>query len=571
MARGPSSATFTTEFGHELEIERIAWLRRRFLWYLGFGLAFGIPALVLQFGFSMQRESLGDVGWIVNGLIQLVSFAVHAGLLVYVWRTTRLRWPINTLAYAMIVGLGSLAILTMPVMMSSAVDHAKQQVTKSGRQTSIAVPVLPGGKVQFGSDESDKEEPEATPPKDGAPPEPGAAPAPSPSDEASASDEAARKRRQLEKMNKILDDPRTGRSMRMAMTTFGSLWAILVSHFMACVFLPWTSREALRPAIPLLALNTLMTIGYSGWTIVDGGWSWPIVLIALGVVASSFLVPLPGLGVCWWRHGRFRKRKTYDILRGRYSELKHELTYAQQIHEGLFPDPIRAGPVRFEYVYEPMRQIGGDYLHAFAAPDGRHSFVVMDVTGHGIPAALTVNRLHGELTRIFAEDPDIAPGEVLTLLNRYVHLTLATHSVYVTAICFRVCAVRGTLEYASGGHPPAFVRDVRGKLEQLDSTTFVLGACAGNDFQHEQKSVSFGPGDVLIAYTDGATEARDQHGRYYGIAGIQRILATGSPLLDHDDGSGGWPGAIRQQVEKHRYGPTADDILVIEIRRPIER
>src|SRR5690606_28540475 len=96
-------------------------------------------------------------------------------------------------------------------------------------------------------------------------------------------------------------------------------------------------------------------------------------------------------------------------LATRYGEFRRELTDARRIHESLFPKPKCEGDVHFLYLYEPMRQIGGDYLFVSCAPtdDGRRemlSFVVIDVTGHGIPAALTVNRLHGELSRLFAED-----------------------------------------------------------------------------------------------------------------------------------------------------------------------
>src|SRR5207253_7984992 len=139
-------------------------------------------------------------------------------------------------------------------------------------------------------------------------------------------------------------------------------------------------------------------------------------------------------------------------------------------HEALFPAPIAHGPLRFEYRYQPMLQIGGDYLYSRFSPSTggaapAFNLLLMDVTGHGIAAALTVNRLYGEVERLFAEDPHAGPGEVLSALNRYVHLTLATHSVYVTALCLRIDQHSGTLEYASGGHPPAFLCAVNGTID----------------------------------------------------------------------------------------------------------
>ncbi|QYU70733.1 serine/threonine-protein phosphatase [Leptolyngbya sp. 15MV] len=172
--------------------------------------------------------------------------------------------------------------------------------------------------------------------------------------------------------------------------------------------------------------------------------------------------------------------------------------------------------------------------------------------------------MHGELARIFAEQPSIRPGELLTLLNRYVFLTMSSHSVYATAICFRLDHREGRLEYASGGHPPAFIRTADGRLEQLDSTSFVLGAVPPDDFHAEPRTLRFAIGDALIAYTDGLTEARDQHGRMFGVDGLRRALIN--PTLDAE---GSMLPGINRAVAGHRFGPTEDDILIIEIRCPV--
>ena len=337
---------------------------------------------------------------------------------------------------------------------------------------------------------------------------------------------------------------------------------VFVSHLFACMFLPWTPRESFRPLWPLLGLTAVLELMSGDGTVQK-----------VAIIALSPMIGVPGALICWYRHSRFRERFTIRTLRG----MKRELVDARRLHEDLFPQPIYEGPVRLRYRYEPMRQIGGDYLYASRGPsagggagDGwALNMVVLDVTGHGIAAALTVNRLHGELDRLLAEQPDIRPGEVLRLLNRYVHLTLATHSVYVTALCVRADPDAGTLEYASGGHPPAFLRAVDGSIEQLDSTGFVLGACAAADYDPAPRVLDFGPGDALIAYTDGATEARDARGRMLGIAGIQRAILAGAGAAAGRHGED-WTAAILDAVDAHRHGPPADDTLIIEVSRPVE-
>lgn len=339
----------------------------------------------------------------------------------------------------------------------------------------------------------------------------------------------------------------------------GGVAAIFGAHIFACLFLPWTPRESFRPLIPLLVFNAMVSLWYA-----PSAWQ------TYAMIAGSPLIGAPGALVCWWRYSRFHDKFNAHILRRRYQELKRDLVNARQIHEALFPPAITEGPVRLAYRYEPMRQIGGDYLFACRSetPEGGPvlNVVLIDVTGHGIPAALTVNRLHGELERIFAENPDSGPGEVLALLNRYVHLTLARHSVYATALCVRVDPLRDELEYASAGHPPGFVRGIDGTVERLDSTTFVLGVTTGQDFEAGPRTVHFGPGDSLIAYTDGAIESRDRAGRTFGLDGLQRLIASERPRKVAD---GAWVDALHRASDSHRYGGNADDTLVVEVWRPL--
>ena len=258
-----------------------------------------------------------------------------------------------------------------------------------------------------------------------------------------------------------------------------------------------------------------------------------------------------------------------QMLQARYGQMRQELVDARRIHEALFPEPVREGPVRLDYRYEPMRQIGGDYLYARFAPGpagadgppGAFNVLLLDVTGHGIAAALTVNRLYGEVERLFAERPSAGPGEVLSALNHYVHLTLANHSIYATALCLKVDHERGVLEFASGGHPPAYICTSDGKIESLDSTALVLGACAGRDFEPCVQTRRFERGDMLLAYTDGAIEARAESGKMLGVNGFLRVLS--SCVRMHSQG--GLAGAMLAAVESHRFGPPEDDTLVVEV------
>lgn len=521
MSRLRPSATFTTEFGHEFEAERERILRRRFLWYAGVNTAVGVLSLVSGM-IGLFRLPVGAaVGAVAISLLSsLFLTSIYVGSFLHVRKSPRPRIPLMRLTYWIIVVTGVTALLVGVVTVELA----------RGREINVSGP--PGATLTVHDGD--------TPPSQDVGPT-------APKEPAAETDDEGPKGLSRE-------------SRALAVAVSGT-FQIFVAHFFACLFLPWTPRESARPMAPLLALNALIMLVYM---VLSGAW-----LIGTLTIILSPLIALPGAGVCWWRHSRLREGFQTKLVYRRYGEMRQELFNARQIHESLFPKPCLEGLARFSYRYEPMRQIGGDYLYASHwRRDGAEpvlSLVIIDVTGHGIPAALTVNRLHGEMERIFAEEPSTSPGEVLRLLNRYVHLTLATHSVYVTAVCLRVDPNSGTLEYASGGHPPAFVRAVDGRIEELGSTAFVLGVCAANDFHSAPQSLPFGPGDVLIVYTDGAIEARDSNGRMYGIAGLRRLISQGRP-----DAQGGWPAAILGEVDAFRHGPATDDTLVIEVVRPLD-
>jgi serine phosphatase RsbU (regulator of sigma subunit) len=339
----------------------------------------------------------------------------------------------------------------------------------------------------------------------------------------------------------------------------------LFSHFIGCVLFPWTIRQAATPLILVLGLSTISHLVIEGTGIGASLW----------FLAFNIMLAAPALGVSGFKHSQRVQRSTNRFLNQRYGMLRQELAYARQVHESLFPGPISTGPLQFSYKYEPMSQIGGDYLytnhrHCVKTDSEQFSVVLLDVTGHGIPAALTVNRLHGEIDLQFAEREEISPGEMLGVLNRYINLTLAKHSIYATAICLRVDMKKGTVQWASGGHPPAFVRGVDGTLRDLSPTAMVLGACDAEDFNPNEQEMEFAPGDSVIAYTDGAIEARDTAGGMLRIDGLRKIVATYGAEGSGNDVQGLWSERILTQIGAHRGGlPPDDDTLIIEVFRPV--
>ncbi|CAE7676717.1 fusA, partial [Symbiodinium necroappetens] len=569
------TATVTSDFREEFEAESTRRLRKRFMWYCGVVLGLSLInaiSVVILFIFIPQDHLLD--AWVI-------TIATVIAVIPFVWaflfakkRQRIARQTLIRIVFWLIVGTSIINLAVAPFSRRASQAIAIDQAQKiQERRANAGEEAEPAAAVDAVLDEiAEAVDPEAD--VTGGEGEPEATPEFAPGTQQDAATEATLADDAEPATNGgrvvvaqqdlpgggtaqvTVDGPRFG---------IGAMWMLnlLITHVFASLFIPWTPREAIAPLVPLLILNALLLLGFKTFGDISDRWIDLVLIILL-----SPLVGVPGTLICWWRHSRYRQKFHYKMLRGRYGEIKAEFSEARKIHEALFPAPIDAGPLRMDYIYEPMRQIGGDFLfsRSIQREDGSvvlHA-VLVDVTGHGLTAALTVNRIAGEIEREFGEDPDTTPAQILTGLNNYIHHTLALHSVYATALAVRVDSREERVTWASAGHPPAFLRGVDGTIERLESTALVLGACLGDDFVVEELSHRFTIGDALLVYTDGATEARNDEGVMIGVRGLEAIMANGRP-----EEFGGWSATVMRHVEQHRYGQAEDDTLLVEIYRPV--
>ncbi|MHC4990197.1 MAG: PP2C family protein-serine/threonine phosphatase [Planctomycetota bacterium] len=336
-----------------------------------------------------------------------------------------------------------------------------------------------------------------------------------------------------------------------------AIWGIadiFVLHICACMILPWTPRESSAPFVLLLLVWAVtFLIPHS----VDPQLE---ILDRVVAVIVSPMVLLPGLGVCAWRVRRRREDAERLLLGQQVRTMGGELSRARIVHDAMFPKPFDTGHLAFEYDYRPIAEIGGDYVHIHRCPHtGRVWLTLLDVAGHGLAAALTVNRLFGELERIRAEDPEAEPSQIMELLNRYINLTMAPHSLYATAACILLEPATGDVKWVNAGHPPALIRKAGGEIDELTGTTMLLGAQTFEEFEPNQQMMRIDAGDVIIAYTDGAFEARNAEGRQFGIKGLRSIAEFNPPPRN-------WARFIANAVSKHHGGHAEDDVLVASLQ-----
>ncbi|MFM7135230.1 MAG: PP2C family protein-serine/threonine phosphatase [Planctomycetota bacterium] len=334
---------------------------------------------------------------------------------------------------------------------------------------------------------------------------------------------------------------------RAPVTPLASIW---VWHLTASLFLPWSWRESLRPIAPLFAAWLLLQVALA----VGGRTDWATVGLKAAFAPALFV---PALLLCWARLRWHRRRFKSGFIGRRFLAMRREYLQARAVHESIFPKPLDAGWMRFDFSYRPAADIGGDFVHTWIDDDDRFHLAIIDVTGHGLASAMSVARIHGEIERLRDEHPNDGPGKLLARLNRYFHRLLARHRLYASGVLMSLDPRTGELRYASAGHPPVFLRS-RGDLTELASTTFILGAVDGDAFGEDEVAVQLEEGDTLLLFTDGAYDARSPRGERFGLDRLRELMKRPSAPPK-------WNAFILRLVETFEAGLPEDDLLLAEV------
>lgn len=192
------------------------------------------------------------------------------------------------------------------------------------------------------------------------------------------------------------------------------------------------------------------------------------------------------------------------------AQQEHELRVAADIQRALLPQSRHDGAsFQVAATSVPCRAIGGDFFDYFTLPDGEFSFVLGDVAGKGPPAALLASMLQG----IFAanvhrgDTPAVAIRQANdVLLRRAIEARFAT-------VVYGALSCDGALTYCNAGHNPPLLVGKRGVL-RLETGGMVVGAFEQAIFY--EQTLHLEPGDFLVAYSDGVTEARNDEGDELG-------------------------------------------------------
>jgi serine phosphatase RsbU (regulator of sigma subunit)/DNA-binding NarL/FixJ family response regulator/anti-sigma regulatory factor (Ser/Thr protein kinase) len=205
-------------------------------------------------------------------------------------------------------------------------------------------------------------------------------------------------------------------------------------------------------------------------------------------------------------------------------------------------------------------QVGGDYYDAFILPDGRVALVIADVSGKGLSAAVQTATVKYSL-RAFATEAG-APGLVMTRLNKMLCSDLAGLGEHFVTLFYSVFEpATGRLAWASAGHEVVLIKRFAGGSQLLEANGPILGLA---DHAYSQETDTLAPGDSLVLYTDGLTEARDPEKRaLLDIAGVCALVEAVPAEA--------WPGALaahlQQAAMRWTGGRPQDDMALLVARR----
>jgi serine phosphatase RsbU (regulator of sigma subunit) len=263
------------------------------------------------------------------------------------------------------------------------------------------------------------------------------------------------------------------------------------------------------------------------------------------------------------------------LARKKLVQVERDMEIGRQIQAGFLPKelPTVQG---FEVAchFHPAREVSGDFYDAFALPSGHVALVIADVCDKGLGAALYMT-LFRSLLRAFAEqeaersyDPRGTPlaesiaRSAVERTNSYVAATHGWQCMFCTLFFGVLDTVTGSLSYVNAGHDAPILYGAGGIKSGLTKTGPVVGIDASNSYG--MASVVLEPGDTLLAYTDGVTEARNPAGEFFGEKRLRSILqaqdASAAALVT------GVMGALHEHIagaEPH------DDVTMLAVRRSL--
>jgi len=241
-------------------------------------------------------------------------------------------------------------------------------------------------------------------------------------------------------------------------------------------------------------------------------------------------------------------------------EREEELRRAAALQQALLPhEPRVAGVVEVAGRNVPSLNVGGDYFDFVDGGEGRMVVGLGDVAGKGMPAALLMTHLAASVrAQVETERPLL---EVMSRLNRSIYQNVKGER-FITLVLAEIDTGDGSIRYVNGGHnPPYLLRSGTNEIETLSEGGLLLGIMP--EAKYAQGTVTMGPGDILLFYSDGVTEARNLAEEEFGEERLMTFIREARALT-----SAQMVETLIERVREFSRRPKpTDDVTVVAVRR----
>lgn len=242
--------------------------------------------------------------------------------------------------------------------------------------------------------------------------------------------------------------------------------------------------------------------------------------------------------------------------------MEHELQLASEIQQRFLPTaPPQLAGYELQGISFPCYEIGGDYYDFIEREDRRLVIALGDVSGKGTAAALLMSSLHAAIHAQATSNNSLV--ETISEVNRYLAENTPTNR-FVTLFYAELDAQTGALSFLNAGHNPPIMVHAAGTMENLASGGLPLGIMPEAFYREGHTQLQ--PGDVLVAYSDGVSEAVNPAGEEFGAQRLYEVIAR-----NLDASASGIRDRIEAALSKWAQGtPAADDITLVIVKRQAE-
>jgi sigma-B regulation protein RsbU (phosphoserine phosphatase) len=293
-------------------------------------------------------------------------------------------------------------------------------------------------------------------------------------------------------------------------------------------FMPYNNLLVICLLVALAVPNVVPALGRKYLVVQSWVSGVGTLILALAVIHENLRTFFPlreypffepvALALFVLSQGWIAAQKTFADQR-RLLSIENELAIAREIQNSILPSGVpQLSRLTVSAAYSPMTAVAGDFYWFIAVDPNRAGFLVADVSGHGVPAALIASMIKAAMRSVVpcADDPSAVMRELAGVLSGQLR------GQFVSAAYLWVDRDNGEALYSAAGHPPLLLWR-GGRLERIESNGLLFGILPDHD-DYPVRAIQIRSGDRFILYTDGVSEPENTSGEAFGDHRFEQVI-----------------------------------------------